>query len=384
MALKKKEKTMVIVLGLVIYVFAFVKFVLLSSIPKIKETQQALHAVQMKKEALEADYRNINAFIAELDAKTVADDRLGEYLMNNAGLTDSIEFIEKLALMMDTSIEKISLGQPTEMTEKGGTKYYGFPIKFNASFSYPEMEEVITYCEGGSRKVRIAGFGIRPDTSSDKASGEQIFSISMDLVFYSLDKNAADNLYQYSLSRLQEFKNRDGSPLFIKEDAPLPEADLPNPQTVSIKEQTIVPASVITMDNADFIVIHRGYLYGGFNFETFSMFNSKGRLRKTTAGKMDVLLTLSSHSYTIQSTDDAGRTDTVSGDIPNRNFTMYIKSDIDTRVKENENLQVNIKVMNDSGKDLRVQLEQTGGRVRLLDREGNEIIARNDKERVYL
>lgn len=383
MAIKKNEKKLLIIFGLMVYILVLIKFVLLPAIPKIKQGNQRLEDIKAQKAALEADYRNLENYKIELESNITIDERLGEYLMNNAGLSDSIEFIEKLALMMGTEISNISLGQPSEISADG-VKYYGFPVKFSANMTYSELKELMKYCEGGSKKVRVDSFNIKPDSSVNEETTQdsQTFDSSLSLVFYSMDKNAADKLFQFSRSMLQGFERNDGTPIFVKEDATLPEVDLPD--KISYSEDKKPSGSVITSDNADFIFFHRGYLYGGYNFETYAKFNSTERIQETIAGTIDVLLTLDNKTYTIESVDYTGRTNRVTGDIPDKNFTMHIESDINTNVKENENLQLNIKIQNNSDKTIRIKMEQTGNRVKLMDRDGNDITGKNEKEKVYL
>jgi len=384
MAIKKNEIKMLIILCILVFGFVFVKFVLLTSIPDIKAAKIRLEEVKAQKAALDEDYRNLDNYNAALAARKTVNERLGEYLMDNAGFSDSIEFVEKLALMIGTEIEKVSLGRPSEITEKNGNKYYGFPINFSAKMPYGDLEELLKYCEGGSQKIRVDSFNISPEENINmqSSSDKQVFNSSISLVFYSLDKDTANKLFQFSRSRLQEFKDSDGMPIFIKEDAKLPNVDLP--QKVSLAQEKKTSESLITMDNADFIVFHRGYLYGGYNFETYASFNSEKTIRETTAGKIDVLLILDSNSYTINTVDENGTPAKITGNIPNRNFTMYIQSNINNDVKENKNLQVDLRVQNNSNKTIRVHIEQKGDRIRLMDRDGNDITTSNEKEKVYL
>jgi hypothetical protein len=53
-------------------------------------------------------------------------------------------------------------------------------------------------------------------------------------------------------------------------------------------------------------------------------------------------------------------------------------------VKEDENLWLNLRIRNDSGKIIVAKIEQTGDRVKLTDRDGNEIGGKSEKEKVYL
>lgn len=394
MAMNKKEKKLIIILGVLVYLFAFVKFVVISSVPKINEAGIKLEEARARKRALDSDLKNLYSYQTELDAKETISERLGAYLMDGAALADSIVFAEKLAMLMDTTVERVSLGLPAEMSEKGGAKYYGFPVGFEACMTYEKLKEIIRYCEGGARKVRVDTLRIKPakDEQLSKnahkaADGEQLFDVSMKLVFYSLDKSVVNDLARFSRSLYQEFKRQDGMPVFIEDDADPANDDLPKrPMAVLPEkpEKAEDSAVNITGSNADFIVFNRGYLYAGYNFETYASFNSKERIRRKTAGKMDVLLTLDNGSYTIQTTDAEGNTQSVSGSLPDRNLTLHVKSDIDDRVKENEGLQVNVTFRNNTGKSIRVQVDKLADRVKLLDRDGNEIQTNNDREKVYL
>lgn len=384
MAMKKNEIKLLIILCILVFGFVFVKFVLMTTIPKIKEAKIKLEEINAQKAALDEDYRNLNNFYSTLELRKTMNERLGEYLMDNAGISDSIEFIEKLALMMGTDIEKISLGRPSEIAGPDGTKYYGFPVSFSAIMPYGDFKELLRYCEGGSKKIRVSSFSIKPEENinSDSSTDEQIFNSTISLVFYSIDKDAASELFQFSRTKFQEFKNRDGNPIYINDDAELPDTDLP--ERVSSTQEKKSPGNLITMNNADFLVFHKGYLYGGYNFEIYASHNTGTRIRETTAGKIDVVITFENDSYTIKTVDENGNPGILTGDIPKKEITMYLQSNINTDVKENANLQVDISVENNSDKTIRVHIEQKGNRIKLMDRDGNVITGKNEKEKIYL
>jgi hypothetical protein len=368
MSLNKKEKTMLIVLVIMAYAFAFVKVVVINAVPKVKEAQQRLVDIKQQKAALEAEYLSLQAYKDDIAAKKVVDDRLGSYLMNNAGLTDSILFIEKLALLFDTSLKKISLGAPQTLSVNE-SKYFGFPVKFEASLAYDDFRKIIEYCEGGSKKVRVDSYDFKPSSDDD------IYDVTMKLVFYSIDKESADRLFQFSHSSFQQYRDREGEPIYVSVN------EEPDFEKASI---SIGKSAGITKSNADLIVVNQGYLYGGYNFETYSSFNSGDRIRKTTTEKMDVFITLTNTGYTIETTDSYGKKEQVTGNIPDRELTFFIESNVITEVEENRNIQVNIRVQNDSGKNIRTKIRQTGNRVKLMDRNGNEITLKSDGEKVYI
>lgn len=385
MTLTKKEKLLILILAILVYIFAFVKFVLMTNLTKIQETKVTLKQTKEELDKLESDYQNLEVFKTEIKSKTYVNERLSDYLMDDAGLSDSISFVENLALMIGSELKSISLGAPSEIKEKD-TVYYGFPVKFNTVFAYDNFERIIEYCEGSSRKIRVASFDIKPDEQSS-----EFFNVNMQLIFYSLDKKTADRIYQFSRSTFSQLKTADDLPIFINEDEKLPDIKIITPEkqnqakTETTQAKADKPETVeISRATADFIFFHRGYLYGGYNFETFSSFNPDERVQKTVTGRMEVTLKITDKSYLFSSVDENGKVYEVSGSVPNRNYTFYLESNVNTKIKENENLYVNIKIQNESGNIIRVKIDQTGDRLKLMDRNGNEIKGESQEEKVFI
>ncbi|NLX76704.1 MAG: hypothetical protein GXZ01_04920 [Clostridiaceae bacterium] len=392
MTLTKKEKILIAVLLVLVYIFVFVKFVLLSSIPKIKLVHERIKMAQVQLDALERDYQNIENFKRQIKENEVIDERLGEYLMDNAGMSDSVIFVENLALLMGSKLKGISLGAPKQVVQEN-TVYYAFPVRFSTVLPEEGLNELIEYIEGGSRKVTVSTLSLKL-TDEENAreygiskSNDQLFDINIGLEFYSLDKDAADSLAKFTRAAIKRFIEDNELPVFIEE---LKETDniLPS-EPVKVSDtgntQSKNTSGEITLRNADFKIFHSGYLFGGYNFETYSEFNRSERIRSHISVPVDVTLTLGKTQYTIESVDGHGYTDMLTGNLTtDRDFTLFIESNISTEVKENENLWVNLYIRNDSGKRLIVRLEQTGNRVKIMDRSGNIIDGKNEKEKVYL
>ena len=390
MKLSKKEKSLLIVFAVLVYAFVFTKFVLMSSIPRIKEAQNRIEAAKEQLSALEKDYNNIDEYKKMIEENRVIDERLGEYLMNSAGISDSIEFIENLALLIGTSLKSVSLGTPQQLIE-GETAYYAFPISFNTVLSEEGLNELIRFCEGGSKKVTVRQLTINPTDAGNAAEygivalNKQVFNINIGLVFYSMNKDAADNFLKYTRAAFERFKDTDGNPVFIEDSDEIadntPAQTVPAPNPVKDDDNA---STEITLLNADFKIFHTGYLYGGYNFETYTAFNRNNRVRSTISVPMDVSLILGSTQYTIECVDGDGHMDSITGSLPDRDFTLYVQSNIKNDVKEDENLWLNLRIRNDSGKIIVAKIEQTGDRVKLTDRDGNEIGGKSEKEKVYL
>jgi Tfp pilus assembly protein PilO len=358
MKLSKKEKSLLIVFAVLVYAFVFTKFVLMSSIPRIKEAQNRIEAAKEQLSALEKDYNNIDEYKKMIEESRVIDERLGEYLMNSAGISDSIEFIENLALLIGTSLKSVSLGTPQQLIE-GETAYYAFPISFNTVLSEEGLNELIRFCEGGSKKVTVRQLTINPTDAGNAAEygivalNKQVFNINIGLVFYSMNKDAADNFLKYTRAAFERFKDTDGNPVFIEDSDEIadntPAQTVPAPNPVKDDDNA---STEITLLNADFKIFHTGYLYGGYNFETYTAFNRNNRVRSTISVPMDVSLILGSTQYTIECVDGDGHMDSITGSLPDRDFTLYVQSNIKNDVKEDENLWLNLKIRNDSGKTI--------------------------------
>lgn len=394
MTLTKKEKTMLILLAVVVYVFVFVKFVLMSSIPGIKEVKNRIQTAQVQLDALEKDYRNINAYKKQIEEYRIIDDRLGEYLVDSAGYADSVEFVEELSRLMGAKLKSVSLGNPAELVE-GNSTYYAFSVNFRTVLTEDGLNELLKFVEGGSRKITVSNLNITPVSHENaaeeygiKKTNDQLFDVGIGLTIYSINKDAADSIAYFTRAAFERFLGDDDSPVFVENKD---EVDISRPaenrqSSAANTRNTGTPAE-ITLMNADFKIFHTGYLLAGYNFEAYSEFNRSERIRYHVGVPVDVTLILGKTQYTIEYSDANGYTETLTGNMPeqvNRDYTLYIQSYIAADVKENENLWVNLRIRNDSGRNLVVKLEQKGDRVKLMDRNGNAIERRSDREKVYI
>lgn len=398
MTLTKKEKILLVILAVVVYIFVFTKFVLISAIPKIKDVKGRIHTVQAQLDALENDYNNLSRYKEQIKETETIDERLGEYLMDDASMSDSVEFVENLSLLIGRKLKSISLGDPKQMTIGESDTYYAFPVRFRTVLTEEGLNELLRFIEGGSRKISVSSLNIKladPATASEYGitdSSGSLFDVNMGIVFYSLNKNSADSFAEFTRSAFERFIEKEGLPVFIEELKDNSEINVPaaenteNTKTANAARNSNTSAG-ITLLNSDFKIFHTGFLYGGYNFETYSQFDRQNRIRTHIKVPVKVTLTLGQTQYTIEYADENGYTDALTGDLPaneNRNYTFYIQSDVLDGVKENENLRVNLYIRNDSGKSINVKLEQSGDRVNVMDRDGNAIEQRSDKEKVYI
>lgn len=162
MKLTKKEKNLLIIFLVFLYIFVLYSFVLKPTIPKIQETKELIADAQARLDQLEEDYKNLPSFKQEIEINKTTDKWLSEYLMDGASLADSIEFVDSLAKTMDFKFTDISLGAP-KAVQDDETKQdicYAFPIEFGIVCTYDELNEIIEFCEGSSKKVKVTGVEI--------------------------------------------------------------------------------------------------------------------------------------------------------------------------------------------------------------------------------
>jgi hypothetical protein len=366
-------------------------FVLKPTIPKIQETKELIADAQARLDQLEEDYKNLPSFKQEIEINKTTDKWLSEYLMDGASLADSIEFVDSLAKTMDFKFTDISLGAP-KAVQDDETKQdicYAFPIEFGIVCTYDELNEIIEFCEGSSKKVKVTGVEIETQQDSESpinnenlededvkaANANEELDIDLRIVMFSLNKDNAQGIYNYSRSKFKEYNSYDGTPIFIKEDDRLPEYIEDDD---ALEDESLD----ITQDTADFVLITRGILYAGDNFATYSRFNPTRRIQQPLSRKMNVEVNINNNTYTIITTDDRGIMSTVTGDVADRDFTFYIESIIDNNVSEDKDLYVDVKVVNDSSHTIHVKLNQKGNRLRLMDRSGNIISIKSDREKV--
>lgn len=391
MKLNKKERNLLIVFLALLYIFVLYNFVLKPNIPKIQETKELIADAQARLDQLEEDYKNLPSFKQEIEINKTTDKWLSEYLMDGASLADSIEFVDSLAKTMDFKFTDISLGAP-KAVQDDETKQdicYAFPIEFGIVCTYDELNEIIEFCEGSSKKVKVTGVEIETQQDSESpinnenlededvkaANANEELDIDLRIVMFSLNKDNAQGIYNYSRSKFKEYNSYDGTPIFIKEDDSLPEYIEDDD---ALEDESLD----ITQDTADFVLITRGILYAGDNFATYSRFNPTRRIQQPLSRKMNVEVNINNNTYTIITTDDRGIMSTVTGDVADRDFTFYIESIIDNNVSEDKDLYVDVKVVNDSSHTIHVKLNQKGNRLRLMDRSGNIISIKSDREKV--
>ncbi|NMB34443.1 MAG: hypothetical protein GX992_09520, partial [Clostridium sp.] len=177
--MKKRELLLLGVLFIAAYAFVFVKFVWGSSLPKIESIKESISVAQQEKAKLDEDLTNIDKLKNSLGIKNIQNERIGEYLMDDASSADSIDYLDKLGKTFEKSIQNVSFSVPVKKEAvvegkkddeagKGNTDniYYEFRFSFKATMAYDDIMDIVDFIEGGSRKVKISKFNITPSVGN--------------------------------------------------------------------------------------------------------------------------------------------------------------------------------------------------------------------------
>jgi hypothetical protein len=217
----KREKILVLILGSAIYIFIFIKFILMSAMPDITSAMLEIGSLSNQKAALDNDVANIEMLKENLHMKELGNQRLDNYLLDSASITDSLEYIQKLAVFIGKDIRSVNIGKPEPKTAAASntgtqaqtasnstpgtnaaatdtivssnaasngneatvntsadagspivatgtpavapnneTAYYEFDIAFSCTLNFEEVNELAKFIEGGSQKVRIKEMAI--------------------------------------------------------------------------------------------------------------------------------------------------------------------------------------------------------------------------------
>lgn len=402
-----------IFLCLILYGVVFYNFIWSRALPEIETVNASIEVAQRKKEALDRDLANIENIKRSVNMKNVQNERLEEYLMSESDFSDSIEYIDKLDKLFENKLTDVNLDTPSEKTSKeSGSKYYEFKIGFNASLTYKESMNLISYLEGGTRKVKITNFDFKPliaarqslqtpqapqsspnpqsvpnQQSSD--SDSQLFSVGMTVNVYSLNLGSIDKMYEYSRQKFIRYNQGDGI-IFVpdsKDSAPSGNTAVskPNPN-VSTNVNTgrnTGSGSVNVTKKYDFEVHVLTFFAPGQNFYAYDM-NNKKAITYKTKDAVNMELNFAGDSYSFHAVDNLGKVREISGGIGSQNISMLVKSDFNVSVNEDKNLGANIKIKNDSGKSITITLSDNTRKIKITDRNGNVIYRRNDSERIYI
>lgn len=406
----KGKVLLLVVLLLALYGIVYYRFIWTDKFfPDIEEVNAQIETATKKKEALENDKKNIDALKRNLKMKTIQDDRLEAYLLNESNVTDGIEYIDKLAKLFNNNIFNAEISRPEEKTiEETKGKFYEFKIDFEALMSYRKAMDLINYLEGGSRKVKISRFEIKPqdnlkakkpqsqqnqqtpqstpnpqNTSPQPTSTpEEIYSIGMTVNLYSLNIGNIDKMYDYSRQRFNRYFEGDTvvfdkSGLAINTGVATGEGS----GTTSGGSSPDGSGNVAVAFEEDLGIYIESFLVGGQNFfvycnETNNKINFKTRITPK------VKMTFNGDTVDIDVVGNGGDQYNIKGRVTGDVINLSVLTNYSLNINENKDLGVNLQIVNNTNKKITVKLNDKVRRAKLTDRNGNGIYKNSATEKL--
>jgi len=406
MSIGRKEIILAAALGFLIYILVFVKFIWFPIMPQISEKSTKIADLKSQKEKLEKEAQNIAGKQAKLDMGKTNDERLDEYLLNNANIIDGIEYIEKLAAIMGNEITSVNIVSPVEAKTTGGGKYFELKMSFSVNLSYDEMDNFIKFIEGSSKKVCITSYVMKvidraklKNTTGQTAtalSGETVYTLDMSMSMYSLNAKVSNELVEYSKRKFNRYLDGNKIPY-----APQPE-NIGDSGTPSVPKSTIpqvrpdisfnnsLPSTIYTYKcsgilDSDIAIIQKDFLMAGDNLKIYGINRPQDIRGFKTRKNNNISLYMSDSSYELSTVNDNGGSVVASGSVPSKEFIkLYLSSDFEPSVVENGDMGLNLGITNNSKKKIYITLVNSSGKVRITGASGNQIVQNSDSDRVYI
>jgi hypothetical protein len=418
MSTRKKELKLVAILGVAVYAFIFYKYIWVPVIPSISDINMKIESAKQEKASLDLDLKNIDRLRSQMATRNTLNERIDEYLMNSANMVDSLEYVDKLTRLIGNNITELNIAKPEQRnassinntlnddtdlkdTATGINKYYEIKTDFKANMTYQEALDLVKYIEDGTRKVKITKFivkaltkneiktsavnGSQPVTNNTTdaakvnqgaqgsvADKDKLYFIDMTVCMYSVNIRASDRLYEYSRHKLSKFLI--SSSILFGSDTNT--QSLPKPTTIGdINEEFGV---------GDIVIKERSYLAAGENLQVFGVDRENDIARIKTNQYSDVRINLYKDSYSIDIASNENKTKKISGDLPDKNIiTLYVGIDMPT-IKENQKIRLNIRITNNSDRNINLLLKDTQKRVSVFDRSGRTIYGESSYEKIMI
>ncbi len=385
MSKAKRDIAILTIIGIIFYAAIYYKFVLIDAIAKVEDINSQIEISEKKKQALENDLKNLDQLKRSLEMKTVQNERIGHYLLNEANVSDNLDFVDKLIKLFENRISEATINEPTKsVSEKTSTEYYEFKINLKAALTYDQSMNLINYLEGGNQKVKISKFDMTPANANDMAnvSGVQNtaiadnFSIDMSINLYSMNLSNLDKVYEYSRHNFLKHNPRseDGI-IFAPNSLTSSTANSSTPNWEEVQKKF--------SSDKDIEIWVESFLAAGSNFRIYGK-GSSIPIGFKSKEKADVKITLAKEAYNVNVVDSHGHTYKLNGKTSSDDINLFIRSDFPYSIKENVNIAANIQIINDSGKYVKVSLNDKNKCITLRDRNGNKISGKNDAEKVFI
>ncbi len=379
----------------ILYAIVYYRFLWVNKFsPEFERLSLEINSKKAIKNELDQDLANIETLKREVQIKTVRDERLNEFLMAEANISDSIEYVDKLDKMFGNSLKDVNINPPVKReSSESKTAFYEFKIDFSADLTFGEILNLIDFLEGGSRKIRVPSFDIKPmreiltvaaeddeDDVEKKNPLAEMYTITLSVNLHALDEGNINTIYEFSKKRFNRFDEGGGFAFTLEPKFPagptLALGDERDRRTGGGSENA-TPAF-----HKDITITLKSFYAGGPNVTIRDRETGK-MLGEKMQGLMELDLVFDAIAYNATSTT-AFRQTSYQGNVYNDVINIEINADFPTDVPENENLRANVKITNNSGKQIRVKNNDKVRRVHLIDRNGNHIYRNSEAENLIV
>lgn len=420
--LKKRELVMIAVLIAVLYIFVLYQFSLKPSFAPISDVNTRIDSLKKQKAVLDEKVKNMESRKAELKSKSAYSERVSDYLLETANITDGVDLIENMSKIINKDMNDISITKPEEVklenaqvngtktqnngdqakeAQKDAGKYYKTSIGCKVNLTLGEALDLVNYIDTNTKKLTLSKFNLKPVVDKNNQSvqkpttpqqpvnqGDALnlrYDLEMTINFYSMNIGTMNKMYNYTNGKFNQFKGKNtmpfAKPIEEKDGIPKPPPDISDSgQKVDTGNKV---ASNVQYEGSDVVVYRGGYLGGGDNFLLFAMEKVRKTIRITTKGTVNVKLSFDDKVYKYDAYDIYGVGSSFSGNLPDKDIDIWVETKR-TNAKEDENVKVDISVVNSSKRAIRLKMHDEASKVRVLDRNGNVINSKSEIEKTYL
>ncbi len=394
MSKSKRDIAILVIIGLIFYSVIYYKFVLVDAIAKVEDINSKIELAEKKKQKLENDLKNIEQLKRSVEMKKVQDDRLDNYLLDEANLSDNIDYVDKLIKLFDNRITEANISEPKEnVSNELKSKYYEFSIQMKAALSYDQTMNLVNYLEGGSQKVKITKFDMKPDNTINNTNGANTpnvpnevavnndnYAIDMTINLYSISLNSLDKVYEYSRKNFLRHSPRNEDGVFFAPASITSSIDSNNSKSSVPSSSGSSTASVEVQKDLQIMI--DSFLAAGSNFSVYAKGESPFGIKTTE--RVNVTINFRKEDYDVNVTNSLGKSYKVSGKTKNEVIGFFVTTYFTYNVKENKNLGADIQIINDSGKNIKLSLNDKNNCVVFKDRSGNLITGSSNSEKIYI
>jgi len=421
--LGKKEIKLLIILGIILYAGLFFILFVQKYIPEINDQNGRLSELKEKKRILDEDLAKIDEYKSDLVSKTSSNERTENFIYLNADVTDCIDYVDKLELLMQNKLRDVSVldpvlknlevvvvdeekakllaepldekkatgeGSSTETKKKEvpkGQAYIELGLEFSADLTYPEITQLLSFIEGSSKRIKVSRFEMEPKLDkADKKDKKpvantknQLYEVTATVNMYTINDNA-DKIYEYSRSKFNRYLEQKG--ITFGESIPAPTAAPKTTKTISFNTTSKSTKISGSVTKPDFYIGLDGVLSAGDNLKIYGVRDDKESLSSKIGGEIVIRLEINNYTYSITGPGNRGR-ETIRGSIPDRDLSMEIIAEI-PNIKDNETIKLNVQVVNNSKHKITINKVDSGMRATIKDRSGNKIEGSSKKEKITI